>query len=285
MSFVGLSFHDLAGGDVFFEIERIFAAKVESRFFDRLDFDAGLGDLVGDFVRNDADAVFVAVKQVARADFDAADPDGLAIVDEPDISVRNAGIEAEEMESDGGDFVEVARAAACDVTDAAEFLVDQGGDFAELGSDTGSDVQILADGDFRAGHGRDIAKVIGQDIFAAGQFAFVRRQGASLRGDGVTEHHALIRQETSNRVGQIAQMSRTDLEKFDRVGNGRRVEAPELVKLGVREHGIGSGRAHGRFDSMVRKKGKRGTNPGRHIMDRLRNPVNHSGNSGSYLLW
>jgi len=57
------------------------------------------------------------------------------------------------VKADGGDFVEITRATAGDMTDAAELFVDQGGNFAELGADALRVVQIFADGDFRARHG------------------------------------------------------------------------------------------------------------------------------------
>ena len=78
--------------------------------------------------------MLVGVDQVAGLDLDPADHDRRAELDEPDIGVADAGVEAEELEPQGADLVEVARAAAGDVADAAELLVDRGGDLAELGT-------------------------------------------------------------------------------------------------------------------------------------------------------
>jgi len=95
MSFVGLSFHELPCRDVFFQVERILAAQVERGFFDRLNFEAGFGDFVRDFMGYDADAVLVAMEEIAWTNFDTADPHRFAEIDQTNVCVRYAGIEAE----------------------------------------------------------------------------------------------------------------------------------------------------------------------------------------------
>ena len=83
-------------------------------------------------------------------DLDARELDRLAEIDQPDVGVADARVEAEELEAQGVDLVEVARAAVGDVADAAELLVDRRVDLAELGAQAGRVVEVLADGDLRA---------------------------------------------------------------------------------------------------------------------------------------
>ena len=122
--------------------------------------------------------MLVGVDQVAGVDLDPADLDGRAEIDQPDIGVADAGIEAEELEPEGPDLVEVARAAAGDVADAAELLVDRRGDLAELGTEAGRIVEVLADGDLGAGPAGDVAEVIAEQV----ELGLV---GSGVRGAGL----------------------------------------------------------------------------------------------------
>ena len=115
-------------------------------------------------MRDQADAVLVGVDQVAAVDLDPADHDGRTEIDEPDVGMADAGVQAEELEAQGLDLVEVARAAAGDVADAAELLVDRRGDLAELGTQPGRVVEVLADRDLRAGLRGDVAQVVAQQV-------------------------------------------------------------------------------------------------------------------------
>ncbi len=117
-----------------------------------------------DRVGDDADAVLIGVDQVAGTDFHAADPDGRIELDEPDIGVADAGVEPEELELQRTDLVQVARAAAGDVADAAELLVDRGGDLAELGTEARRVVEVLSDRDLGTRVAGDVAKVIAEQI-------------------------------------------------------------------------------------------------------------------------
>ena len=78
--------------------------------------------------------------------------------------MADAGVEPEELEPHGPDLVEVARAAVGDVADAAELLVDRGVDLAELGTQAGRVVEVLPDGDLRAGLGGDVPEVVGVQV-------------------------------------------------------------------------------------------------------------------------
>ena len=110
-----------------------------------------------------------------------AELDRLAEVDEPDVGVADAGVQPEELEAQGVDLVQVARAAVGDVADAAELLVDRRGDLAELGPEAGRVVEVLADGDLRARLRGDVAEVVGR----AGRAA-ARRLGGAARVCEVT---------------------------------------------------------------------------------------------------
>jgi hypothetical protein len=79
--------------------------------------------------------------------------------------VAHARVQAEELEAEGVDLVEVAGTSVGDVTDAAELLVDRRVDLAELGPETGRVVEVLPDGDLRARLRRDVAQVIGRRVF------------------------------------------------------------------------------------------------------------------------
>ena len=105
-----------------------------------------------DFVRDQANTVLVGVNQVAAFDLDPADHDRRTEIDESDVGVADARVQAEELESQRLHLVEVARATAGDMTDTAELLVDRRGDLAELGAQPGRVVEVLADRDFRARH-------------------------------------------------------------------------------------------------------------------------------------
>ena len=106
----------------------------------------------GDFVGDQADAVLVRVDQVAGLDFDARDHHGRAEIDQSHVGMADARVQAEELEAEGLDFVQVAWAAAGDVSDAAELLVDRRGDLAELGTQPGGLVEVPADRDLGPGH-------------------------------------------------------------------------------------------------------------------------------------
>ena len=95
--------------------------------------------------------------------------------DEPDVGVADAGVQAEEVEAQGADLVQVARAAVGDVADAAELLVDRRVDLAELGAEAGRVVQVLADGDLRARLGGDVAEVVGRQVGPAAAVGGERR--------------------------------------------------------------------------------------------------------------
>ena len=127
-----------------------------------LDLGAGLGQLRGDLQRDDADAVLVGVDQVAGADLDARELDGLAEVDQPDIGVAHARVQPEELEAQRVDLVEVAGAAAGDVADAAELLVDRRVHLAELGAQAGRVVQVLAHGDLRTRLRGHVAEIVAE---------------------------------------------------------------------------------------------------------------------------
>ena len=123
--------------DVLFQREVVGAADFQERPLAALDLDARLGQPRGDLVGDQADAVLVGVDQVAAVDLDAADHDRRAEIDQPDVGVADARVQAEELEAERLDLVEVARAAAGDVADAAELLVDRRRDLAELGTQPG----------------------------------------------------------------------------------------------------------------------------------------------------
>ena len=86
--------------DVFLEVERVRAAELEQGL-PVFDLAAGLREPGGDFVGDDADPVLVGVDQVAGADLDAGDLDGLAEPDEPDIGVAYARVQPEQGEVGG----------------------------------------------------------------------------------------------------------------------------------------------------------------------------------------
>src|SRR5262245_13352106 len=96
-----------------------------------------------------ANAVLVGVNQRAGLDLDAADHDRLAEIDQSHVGVAHAGIQAEELETERAHFVEIARAAARDMTDASELLVDRRCDFTKLRAEPGGLVEIPADSNLR----------------------------------------------------------------------------------------------------------------------------------------
>ena len=76
-------------------------AVFQQRTLAPLDLRAGGGQPVCDSMGDQADAVLVGVDQVAAVDLDAADHDGRAELDEPDVRVADARVEAEELEPQG----------------------------------------------------------------------------------------------------------------------------------------------------------------------------------------
>ena len=157
-SFPDLGVRDGPQLDVLFEREVVGPADFQQRALAALDLDAGRGQPWRDLVGDQANAVLVGVDQVAGVDLDPADHDRRAEIDQPDVGVADAGVQAEELESERLDLVQVARAAAGDVADAAELLVDRRGDLAELGTQAGRVVEVPADRDLRAGQRRDVAQ-------------------------------------------------------------------------------------------------------------------------------
>ena len=124
---------------------------------------------------------------------DAADRDRLAEIDEPHVGMAHARVEAEELEPQGPHLVEVARAAAGDVSHAAELLVDRRGDLAELGPQPGRVVDVLADRDLRTWLRGDIAEVIGQQVRGRTAGPVGDRRG--LARDRVADDHSQLRQQ------------------------------------------------------------------------------------------
>ena len=155
---------DLAELDVFVQRELVRRAVFQQRTLAALDLGTGGREPVCDRVRDQADAVLVGVDQVAAVDLDPADLDGRIELDESDVGVADARIEAEELEPQRADLVQVARAAAGDVADAAELVVDRGRDLTELGAQAGRVVEVLADGDLGPGMAGDVAEVIAQEV-------------------------------------------------------------------------------------------------------------------------
>ncbi len=184
-SFVSLRVRDGPELDVLFERKVLRSATFQQRPLAALDFRTSLRQFRGNLMRDQADAVLVGVNQVAGIDFDAGDLDRRAEIDQPDVGMADARIQAEELEAEGTNLVEVARAAAGDVADAAELLVDRRGDLAELGPQAGRFVEIPADRDLGAGHSGDVPQVVAQEI--ASRLARLRRRRSGLRGHGVAD--------------------------------------------------------------------------------------------------
>ena len=129
-----------------------------------LDLDASFGEPRGDLVGDQADAVLVGVKQVATVNLDAADHDRRAEIDQADVGMADTRVQAKELEAEGLDLVEVARAAAGDMPDTTELLMDRRGDLSELGTQPGRLVQVPADRDLGAGHRGDVAQIVAQQV-------------------------------------------------------------------------------------------------------------------------
>ena len=88
--------------DVLFQIEKSSErAVLQQRPLAALDLRAGGGQPMRDSMGDQADAVLIGVDQVAAVDLDPADHDGRVELDEPDVGVADAGIEAEELEPQG----------------------------------------------------------------------------------------------------------------------------------------------------------------------------------------
>ena len=99
-----------------------------------------------------------------ESDLDPADFDRRAEIDQPDVGMAHARIQAEKLEPQCLDLVQVARAAAGDVADAAELLVDRRGDLAELRAQPGRVVEVPADRDLGTGKSRDVPQVVTQQV-------------------------------------------------------------------------------------------------------------------------
>lgn len=169
--------------------------------------------------------MLVGVNEVAGFDDDARDGDGLTEVDEMDIGMTDAGVEAEHGEAQSADFVEVAGAAGGDVADAAESVVDGGVDFTELSTQAWRVVEILADGDFGSLNGGDIAEIFGGEIAAGGGAS-----GVSPGSHGVADDGTIAGNEAADGVGEESAVAGADIEELDGVGDGRCGEAFQLFE-------------------------------------------------------
>ena len=188
---------------------------------------------VGDFIGDDADAVFVGVDQVAGLDLDAGQLYRHSEIDEPHVSVADARVAPEQAESQRLNLVQVAGATIGDVADAPELLVDRRVDLAELRPQTGGLVHVLAHGDLRTGQLRDVTEVIRRSV----GLHRLGPIGASPRRDGITNDRANTWQQAADHVWQEAQVPPPHIENLDRVGDGRRVVTPEGLDLIGREDG------------------------------------------------
>ena len=73
-------------------------------------------------------------------------------------------VQAKELKAEGLDLVEVAWAAAGDMPDTTELLVDRRRDLSELGTQPGRLVQVPANRDLGAWHRGDVAQVVAQQV-------------------------------------------------------------------------------------------------------------------------
>src|SRR5262249_14705876 len=143
----------------------------------------------------------------AGMDLDPANLDRNIECDEPDVGVADAGVEPEELEAQGADLVQVARAAAGDVADAAELLMDRGGGLPQPRAQAGRVVEVLADGNLGAAPALDVAEVIAEKIGML-RLAGIRGLRAGLGGHGVTDDRAEVWQQTPDVMRQEAGMPR-----------------------------------------------------------------------------
>ena len=148
--------------DVFFQVERAAATDIEKWSLKPLDFGAGFSQARRYLDRNDANAVLVGMKQVARCNRHTADLDGVAEVHQTHIGVADAGVQTEKGELKGLDLVQIARTAACDMADATELLVDRRGHLAELGAEPRRIIEVFADRDFRSRRRGDVSQIVRQ---------------------------------------------------------------------------------------------------------------------------
>ena len=180
-------------------------------------------------MRDQADTVLVGVKQVAAVNLDPADHHCRAEIDQAYIGMADARVQAKELEPEGLDLVEVARAAAGDMPDTTELLVDRRGDLSKLGTQPRRLVQVPADRDLGAGHRGDVAQVVAQQVDLG--FGQLRPRCAGPRSDRVADDRAQVRKQATDRVRQKPEMPRPDVEELDRVGDRRRIVSPQSVKL------------------------------------------------------
>src|SRR5208282_4961899 len=145
------------------------------------------------------------------------------------IGMAHTRTQAEELEPQRLHLVEVARAAAGDVADAAELAVDRRRDFPELGAQPRWVVDVLADRDLRARLGRDIPQVIGQQVWLP--FSGRRRGRRGLAGDRVADDHPQLRQQATDEMGQVTGVPGTYVEQLDGVRDRRGVVSSKQFKL------------------------------------------------------
>ena len=99
-SLADLGLHVRPPADVFLQVELFRAAEFQQGFLEPFDLGAGVEQLVGDLPGDQADAVLVGVDQLAGEDLDPRQLDRLGEVDQPDVSVTDARVEAEELEAE-----------------------------------------------------------------------------------------------------------------------------------------------------------------------------------------
>ncbi len=174
---------------------------------------------------NHADAVLVGVDQITAKDLNAADRYGRTKFDEPDIGVADAGIQAEELETQRVYFIEVSRATAGNVPNTPKLLVDRRGHFAELGSQSRRVVEILSDRDLGSGVTSHVSEVVPQQV--EDRLSGIGRRGARLRGHRVADDGAQVRQQASDRVRQESGMTGTNVEQLDGIRDRRCAHAPQ----------------------------------------------------------
>jgi hypothetical protein len=128
-----------------------------------LDADAGghLRELRRDLVRYGDHAVAIGEEQVARADFESEDPDGLSVIYDVGVTVRHGGRAGEHGKLHASDGRDIAHRSVGDHSLTLQGLENGGMYFTDYGPQAGFRVEILDDGNPRRGKALDADPPIG----------------------------------------------------------------------------------------------------------------------------
>ena len=188
---------------------------------------ADMGDVAGDIVGNDGDAVAVTVQEIPREDGDPADVNGAPEIDHVVVPVGGDGAVGEGGKTEFAHLVEVAAGAACDQADGAEGLVGGAHHLAE-GRRHRRAVEVLEDDHRRSGDLRERGHL---PVHGGIDVPLRRGGGAHRHGAGVPDHGGHLRVACLDAGVGVAGVPGPDLEQLDGVADGRGIELAQQLEV------------------------------------------------------